>query len=206
MIVQTQLLIRVPIGKSTFALEFNEFNKNMYVSTSSEIGHNVIEVIDSASNTVIDTITVGFNPEHLRFNPANNYIYTANRGSDSVSVIGPASECDRCFSAESDGGTLPQPRVDELITYFGDPNNIVPIGADPDVNSIAELCAAIVAAVGTADPVSEQDIRDLLDDALDNAPPGQVQQVIDCLVDAGLFIAVIYIYYMCRRWKWRSCR
>ena len=43
----------------------------------------------------------------------------------------------------------------------------------------------------TADPVSEQDIRDLLDDALDNAPPGQVQQVIDCLVDAGLFIAVI---------------
>ena len=51
-------------------------------------GHNVIEVIDSASNTVIDTITVGFNPEHLRFNPANNYIYTANRGSDSVSVIG----------------------------------------------------------------------------------------------------------------------
>lgn len=43
----------------------------MSVSTSSEIGHNVIEVIDSASNTVIDTITVGFNPEHLRCNPAN---------------------------------------------------------------------------------------------------------------------------------------
>ena len=65
-----------------------------------------------------------------------------------------------------------QPRVDEfdkLLTAI--PDNIVPIGADPDVNSIAELCAAIVAAVGTADPVSEQDIRDLLDDALDNAPP-----------------------------------
>ena len=180
----------VGIGRSTFSLEFNPFNTNMYVSTSSLTANNVTMSINSSSNTVIDTIEVGNNPEHLRFNPANNYIYTANRESDSVSVIGPASECDRCFSAESDGGTLPQPRVDELIAYLGDPDNIVPIGADPDVNSIAELCAAIVAAVGTADPVSEQDIRDLLDDALDNAPPGQVQQVIDCLVDAGLFIAV----------------
>ena len=37
-----------------------------------------------------------------------------------------------------------------------------------------------------ADPVSEQDIRDLLKDALRNETPGQVQQVIDCLVLAGL--------------------
>ena len=77
----------------------------MYVSTSSEIGHNVIEVIDSASNTVIDTITVGFNPEHLRFNPANNYIYTANRGSDSVSVIGP--ELETIIINASDGNEDP---------------------------------------------------------------------------------------------------
>ena len=43
-----------------------------------------------------------------------------------------------------------------------------------------------MAAAGSGDPVSEQDIKDLLKDALDNPPPGQVQQVIDCLVLAGL--------------------
>jgi hypothetical protein len=97
------------------------------------------------------------------------------------------SECDRCFASESVGGTLPPDRVDELKAYLADPTNTVPIGADPDVNSIAELCAAIVAAAAAGmDPVSEQDIRDLLVDALKNPPPGQVQQVIDCLVPAGL--------------------
>ena len=60
----------------------------MYVSTSGLTATNVVEVIDSTSNTVIDSITVGNNPDRLRFNPANNNVYTANRASDSVSVIG----------------------------------------------------------------------------------------------------------------------
>src|SRR5918994_782906 len=446
---------QVPIGRSTFALEFNEFNKNMYVSTSSALAQNAIEVIDSATNTVIDTIIVGNNPEHLRFNPANNYIYTANRGSDSVSVIGPELEtiiinasdgngnpvvnftsttsnsielnveisnqfdvdgvicylngqlyegceqfddpinedqeedlkectieegnievcrftisidnlprqmnsftigafeeefeeeepsfsiidneilsnklllpntereneqsnmelslknskmsfgfqynnnniesrtnltsanpkleipllplsltqlivgnspievdneikslnnekkhsvpldknrlnaedilsfldtnsydnidqlsfnesekiliqhnpetddiivdstpttlvwevlqpCDKCFASERVGGTLPPPSVSQLVNYLADPANTVPIGAEPDVNSILELCAAIVAAAGTADPVSEQELEDALEKAINNLPSGQFQQVIDCLVLAGL--------------------
>jgi len=45
-----------------------------------------------------------------------------------------------------------------LETYLADPANTVPIGADPDVNTIAELCSAIVAAAGTV-PISEQGIR-----------------------------------------------
>ncbi|HET9806809.1 MAG TPA: hypothetical protein VFP49_07860, partial [Nitrososphaeraceae archaeon] len=98
----------------------------------------------------------------------------------------PDSECDRCFASESVGGTLPPQRVIELETYLADPANTVPIGADPDVNTIAELCSAIVAAAASSDPVSEQDVRNLLDDALESPPPGQVQQVIDCLVLAGL--------------------
>ena len=77
----------------------------MYVSTSSDVSQNAIEVIDSASNTVIDTIIVGNNPEHLLFNPANNYIYTANRGSDSVSVIGP--ELETIIINASDGNGNP---------------------------------------------------------------------------------------------------
>ena len=81
----------------------------------------------------------------------------------------PGSDCDRCFASESVGGTLPPPRVAELkVSLLADPDNTISIGADPDVNSIPELCAAIVAAIGTVDPVSEQDIRDLLNDALEN--------------------------------------
>src|SRR5215203_4676815 len=97
----------------------------------------------------------------------------------------PNSECDKCFASESVGGTLPPKRVVELETYLADPANTVPIGADLDVDTIAELCSAIVAAAGTV-PISEQDIRNLLDDALESPPPGQIQQVIDCLVLAGL--------------------
>ena len=79
----------------------------------------------------------------------------------------PNSECDKCFASESVGGTLPPKRVVELETYLADPANTVPIGADPDVNTIAELCSAIVAAAGTV-PISEKDIRNLLDDALES--------------------------------------
>ena len=43
-----------------------------------------------------------------------------------------------------------------------------------------------MAAAAGMDPVSEQDIKDLLVDALNNPPRGQVKQVIDCLVLAGL--------------------
>ena len=95
----------VPIGKSTFNLEFNEFNTNMYVSTSSLTANNVVEVINSTSNTVIDTVTVGNNPDRLRFNPENNYIYAANRGSQSVSVIGPIPET--IFINATDGNGNP---------------------------------------------------------------------------------------------------
>ncbi|MGH9981207.1 MAG: hypothetical protein ACRD6U_06615, partial [Nitrososphaeraceae archaeon] len=128
-----------------------------------------------------EKIIIQHNPE------ADNFILDSDPPIFISQVLQPlVSGCDRCFASESVGGTLPPDRVRELKTYLADPANTVPIGADPDVNSIAELCAAIVAAAAGTDPVSVQDIRDLLVDALENPPPGQVQQVIDCLVLAGL--------------------
>src|SRR5918995_4422082 len=128
-----------------------------------------------------EKIIIQHNPE------VDNFILDSAPPLFTSQVLQPLeSECDKCFASESVGGTLPPPRVIELETYLADPANTVPIGADPDVNSIAELCAAIVAAVGTEDPVSEQDIRDFLEEAIVNLPSGQAQQVIDCLVLAGL--------------------
>ncbi|MGE3859130.1 MAG: YncE family protein, partial [Nitrososphaeraceae archaeon] len=89
---KTDTIDIVGIGRNTFSLEYNSFNTNMYVSTSSDTANNITKSISSETNTVIDTIEVGNNPEHLGFNPANTYIYTANRESDSVSVIGPELE------------------------------------------------------------------------------------------------------------------
>ena len=43
-----------------------------------------------------------------------------------------------------------------------------------------------MSAAGTADPVSEQELEDALEEAINTLPPGQFQQVIDCLVLAGL--------------------
>jgi YVTN family beta-propeller protein len=44
-------------------------------------------VINGATNTVIATIPVGSNPEGVAYDPSNGYIYVADCGSDTVSVI-----------------------------------------------------------------------------------------------------------------------
>jgi YVTN family beta-propeller protein len=45
-----------------------------------------VSVIDS-NNMVVDTVDVGSGPIALEYNPANNFIYVANGGSNTVSVI-----------------------------------------------------------------------------------------------------------------------
>ena len=97
-------------------------------------------------NNLQEKLTIQHNPE------VDNIIFDSDLPTFTWHVLQSlGSDCDRCFASENMNGTLPPPRVAELKAYLADPDNIVPIGADPDVNSIAELCAAIVAAVGTAD-------------------------------------------------------
>jgi YVTN family beta-propeller protein len=44
-------------------------------------------VIDGATNTVVATVPVGYDPEDVAVNPATNRIYTANYDTGNVSVI-----------------------------------------------------------------------------------------------------------------------
>jgi len=44
-------------------------------------------VINWATNKVIANISVGKHPQGVAFDPSNGYIYVANAGSDTVSVI-----------------------------------------------------------------------------------------------------------------------
>ena len=44
-------------------------------------------MIDSSTNTVVDTIPVGVNPTDIEFNPSNNRLYVSNSDTHDVSVI-----------------------------------------------------------------------------------------------------------------------
>src|SRR5215207_2205347 len=163
----------------------NHNNNNPYnmEGTLTSLGNNYNNNLDNVSVKESEKIMIQHNlgTDDLVVDPSPSTLL-----SQVLQVLQtPNSECDKCFASESVGGTLPPKRVVELETYLADPANTVPIGADLDVDTIAELCSAIVAAAGTV-PISEQDIRNLLDDALESPPPGQIQQVIDCLVLAGL--------------------
>ncbi len=46
-----------------------------------------VSVISTASNTLIQTVTVGSQPRGIEVTPDNSTVYVANRGSDTVSVI-----------------------------------------------------------------------------------------------------------------------
>ena len=50
-------------------------------------GSNSVSVINTSTNTVSTTVTVGSSPYGVAINPAGTYAYVANHGSNTVSVI-----------------------------------------------------------------------------------------------------------------------
>src|SRR6202795_2935687 len=55
-----------------------------YVSNT---GSANVSVIDTASNTVVATVSVGTNPAGVAANPTGTRVYVANQSSNTVSVI-----------------------------------------------------------------------------------------------------------------------
>jgi len=55
------------------------------------VGSNNVSVIDTASNTVVATVPVGFNPRGAGATPDGAHVYVSNEGSDTVLVIATAS-------------------------------------------------------------------------------------------------------------------
>ena len=77
-------------------LAYDSNNKHVYVtnygggsssSSSSNADANKVSVIDSSSDKVVDTVSVGNKPLAITYNPSNNNIYVANTFSDTMSVI-----------------------------------------------------------------------------------------------------------------------
>ena len=60
-----------------------------YITNSDD---NSVSVIDTATNTVTATVSVGNNPWGIAVNPNGKKVYVANRGSNNVSVIDTATK------------------------------------------------------------------------------------------------------------------
>ena len=69
-------------------VSFDSSNGYVYVTN---LGSNIVFVINGATNKVIDNITVGSFPKGVSFDSSNGYVYVTNWGSNSVSVINGAT-------------------------------------------------------------------------------------------------------------------
>ncbi|MCL5412838.1 MAG: hypothetical protein M1569_00325, partial [Candidatus Marsarchaeota archaeon] len=72
-------------GPNPFGVAFNPSGTLAYVTNE---GSDTVNVIQVSSNSVIDTITVGSEPQSVAFNPSGTLAYVANFGSGTVNVIG----------------------------------------------------------------------------------------------------------------------
>jgi YVTN family beta-propeller protein len=80
------LIATLEVGQTPLGIQYNPSNDDIYVGNRDS---DSVSVIDSSTNTVIDTIQVGDSPRDYSpiFNPSNNDMYVANKHSHDVSVI-----------------------------------------------------------------------------------------------------------------------
>ena len=73
----------IPVGSGP-GVELNPLTNRLYVA---HFNDDTVSVIDTTTNTVLDTIGVGSFPAGLAVNPIANIVYVSNRFEDTVSVI-----------------------------------------------------------------------------------------------------------------------
>jgi YVTN family beta-propeller protein len=82
------VIAAIRLGPFPYSVAFNPNNKDMYVVNQVGGGNNsTVSVIDSSTNHVVDTITVGIRSTDIAFNPNNRDMYVTNLESNTVSVI-----------------------------------------------------------------------------------------------------------------------
>jgi YVTN family beta-propeller protein len=81
----TFIATSIPVGKGPLAVAFGPVDSVAYVTNSLE---DTVSVIDTASNTVMATVKVGQNPQHVFINLGERTAaYVTNKGSNTVSII-----------------------------------------------------------------------------------------------------------------------
>jgi YVTN family beta-propeller protein len=105
---------------------FNPVDKDMFVT---DHGANTVSVIDSNSQTVIATITVGSNPHAAAFDFTNAEMYISNEGSNTVSAISISHPTPGVWTTET-----PRPVSAEGLGATEIGNTIFAIGGGPFPN------------------------------------------------------------------------
>ncbi len=118
-----------------------------YITNS---GSNNVSVIDTATNTVVASVTVGSIPGGVAVNPAGTRVYVANRGSGTVSVIDTATNT--VNTTVNLGGTPSRVAVNPAGTRVyvtnGDNNNVSVI--DTTTNNVIASVPIVKAPNGVA--------------------------------------------------------
>lgn len=79
----------IPLGNGTFGIAVTPNGQKIYVSNNSSSDVSVLEV---ATNTVINTISVGLFPREMAITPDGSRLYVSNQNSANVSVIDLAND------------------------------------------------------------------------------------------------------------------
>jgi YVTN family beta-propeller protein len=84
--------IVLPDSSVPLALCYNATDNRVYCAyISLDRDGDDVMVIDGATNSVLATVSAGYNPHALCYNSQNNKVYCANEASDNVTVIGGAT-------------------------------------------------------------------------------------------------------------------
>src|SRR5215211_2506648 len=99
------------LGESPFSIAYDSVNERIYVTNSDS---DDVYIIDTITNTVIDTITVGFTPTDIAYDSVNHRMYVTNSdiGNNTVSVINLSPRPE-----------LQQQSTNDIITTTGNNNN-----------------------------------------------------------------------------------
>jgi YVTN family beta-propeller protein len=117
------------LGNSPAGIAYDSINKRMYVTNFAD---NTVSVIDTTSNTVIDTIPVGGAPGDIAYDRINQDMYVINEDDNTVSVI------DTTSNTVID--TIPVGDLPAGIAYDPINNRMYVINENDSTVSVINLC------------------------------------------------------------------
>ena len=126
----------VAVGSSPSGVSTS--NGLTYVTNS---GSNTVSVINSATNTVVSTITVGKTPDAVAISPNGTTAYVANSGANTVSVINAATDT---VTATLKTGTTP-----DALVVSPDGTRLYVINAGGTVTKINTSTNTVTSAIKT---------------------------------------------------------
>ena len=111
---------------------YDPINGLIYVTVDSYNAPNNVTVIDPTNNTIVGRIQVGYFPWGITYVPSNGYIYVANEGSGTLSVI----------ATQATQSTLTQPTPTTFV-----PTQSSTVGQGTDIVVYIALAIVVVAIV-----------------------------------------------------------